>query len=533
MAKHTNMEVFTRFIQEAGRTDAHFLTRGEYDGDGWRVEVDRGTHTLSLRRKRIPRTTWNGALQAQFIPMMQFAGKRHMGGTMVVNGDGFDDEIINGWQERMRETARADLGNRRVSLLPYAALTGAQIDRSSVIPIEVSDDRNENFEVFLPSPFMERHPPSIVAMMDEYPALPSGALRIDGANSHNDVTLEFTHEGVPLRVRFTRSSLGDSWSINRILIWAAPEFGVRAWQRCAWATERWVLNRDGVGEYLTGWFWVENIHRLGAVVFSGITAVDGRRHRYLSAFDMQEPNGLYFLAMLPDRGACKTYAQALDLLAPDMVHQARKEGRNVYRQGDVFAIETKRTNEEVYAGAVTRVRRHVVLQSAEACIGHGIHPYPPLEGEVVEESACPFCAGHTLQSGWGERARVALSIHRTGHTASEVVVKEGGVTYIRGDMFHDPWLEDPERANADHRPIQLGSTEARVPALRHVEAGVWIPHSLADAVEFNLDTLPWFVAIRNTVPKIRPRSRPNEDSEIVAANNDARQLRDHRALVNA
>ena len=98
----------------------------------------------------------------------------------------------------------------------------------------------------------------------------------------------------------------------------------------------------------------------------------------------------------------------------------------------------------------------------------------PADGEVREKHNCPHCGEFTWM-GFGPRARRALMIHNTGHTADEVVVKRGGVTYIKGSMYHDPSLE----------------TDGRQP----------------DHVARALEEGKWYLAVRNTVPRIRNRQQ--------------------------
>jgi hypothetical protein len=68
---------------------------------------------------------------------------------------------------------------------------------------------------------------------------------------------------------------------------------------------------------------------------------------FLSAFDENEPGfGLYFLAQLPEGAQPQTVAEAREALKPEQVKIAEAEGREVLRQGDVFAVATDyRTNE--------------------------------------------------------------------------------------------------------------------------------------------------------------------------------------------
>ncbi len=100
--------------------------------------------------------------------------------------------------------------------------------------------------------------------------------------------------------------------------------------------------------------WTEHMHRLGDCLFSAERA--GKRARFLSSFDYQEPRPMYFLVQVP-RGAGATVELAIDALAPRAVWAARARGRRVERQGDIFFVETALTEIDLYARGVTRRAR--------------------------------------------------------------------------------------------------------------------------------------------------------------------------------
>ena len=72
-----------------------------------------------------------------------------------------------------------------------------------------------------------------------------------------------------------------------------------------------------------------------------------RRYRWLSSFDYNERAPLYFLAALPTRSRARSVAMAIEDLAPRAVHAALARGLAVERQGDVFLIPTKLTDNEL------------------------------------------------------------------------------------------------------------------------------------------------------------------------------------------
>jgi hypothetical protein len=65
-----------------------------------------------------------------------------------------------------------------------------------------------------------------------------------------------------------------------------------------------------------------------------------RTRTFLSAFDTNETQPLYFLAELPAKAHPKTVDEAREALKPEPVKEAEANGITVLRQGDVFAIPT-------------------------------------------------------------------------------------------------------------------------------------------------------------------------------------------------
>jgi hypothetical protein len=232
------------------------------------------------------------------------------------------------------------------------------------------------------------------------------------------------------------------------------------------------------------WGWHEEQHHLGASIFSAV-GEDGRRHKFISAFDEAEPQPLYYLAQLPDRSGVETYEEAIEALAPPIVRKAREEGKQVYRQGDVFAIEVDLTAEQLYEQARTRVRRQIAMFDIQAMlrVGNGYNIPEAGEGEISERIDCPCGCGHRRKVGCGPKARNALSIYSTGHTADEVVVAKNGATYIRGSLYHNPEIHRDGRG-PEHRTVALGS-----------------------------DFQKWFLAVRNTVPRRRRKADPVESDQ--------------------
>lgn len=442
--------------------------------------------------------------------------------TIVLNGDGFTDQNATNWQTRLRGVVhRTALTNENAMfdqfvVIPYAALTAAGVDVTSIIALDVLRDEIEVIWHEVEEPDESK----IVFDVEKNKQMSSRTTTW----IQNDVTYRCTERGKngyytpddgewPHKENQPRK-VGDRYGIvgwirdrNSITVFAESEdlnnaqriiaqhdektFKINAHQRERLNIQ--VANSGNgmlrVGDIPTkpGWYWSEEVHHLGACLFSAL-GEDGKRHKFVSAFDRDERTRMYFLAQLPDRSGAKTFQEGIDALAPPFVHQAREQGRVVRRQGDVFAVETNLTDEVVYALARTRVRRSVALYHEDAqvmtqvIIGARKEP-EVLPGEVVEKIDCPLCrCGNKRKIGWGPAARRALMIYATGHTATEVVVSKKGVTYIRGIMHHDPSLETPGR-DREHMDVPLPGSK-------------------------------WFVAVRNTVPR---RKRRVEREEVANA----------------
>lgn len=146
--------------------------------------------------------------------------------------------------------------------------------------------------------------------------------------------------------------------------------------------ESWssVTGPDANGLY----HWEESFHRLGDCLFSATR--NGKRARFLSSFDYEEPRPMYFLVQVP-RGAGDTVESAIDALAPRAVWAARARDIPVYRQGDIFFVETRLTDRDLdLRGIVARARLTMMDRNAR-----------PRKGEI----------GYAAESAADKRARLA------------------------------------------------------------------------------------------------------------------------------
>lgn len=404
-------------------------------------------------------------------------------GCFLLNGDRYSPST-----DRHQSLVRNACGYTDVPviIIPYAALRIAGIDVDSIRPVEVLPDRS--FETYT-----DVYPPSAFDT-----SLPACGLGIFSRAEH----MTFTDE---------RTNTLDGWYASRTLQngadneWSDWTVYKGPWTR---ANQR----KDGT------WFTSRREHFLGASLLSASTLNSTRRHKYLSAFDDNEVGSLYYFCQCP-RTAATTVADAILALAPRIVHAAITEGRDVQRQGDIFAIPTTLTDGQVFSRSVTRARRSAVV-SERGKIHPGESGYRPPSYVVVTDadaraaitegqSGYQHLLGHPDAKGrlgamiaarsihltasavdaiyqrssrtWivecesyddYDAARAAIRIHGTGHTATQVVRTRSGVTYGKGVLSHDPQLETSWR-NREHANQKLADGDT------------------------------WFLMVRNTVPRNR------------------------------
>lgn len=368
--------------------------------------------------------------------MARFVGERRLinqrGGALLLNGDGFEASKMQAIQTRIRERARRGTGARfggqkNMLIVPYAALRGAEIDLATILPVFAQGDSFITERTSLGSP--EGEPRSAI------------------------VTHRWHEFGDGNQFRISRRS----WSKQ---LWRQaifqPRNGLPGWRN--------VTVRKGE------WFVISRVHVLGASGFSAV-GPDGERHRYISSFDPDEPTPMYFLAQLPDEGEYANYQDAISLLAPPIVHEARRQGLDVRRQGDVFAIEIRG---DLDLGDAMIQRRDAIFPS-------------------------PGSTGPGLVSRFTRRHKTwkNLMIYGTGHTADILVIKPNGATYIKGTMYHDPVLERTGRTR-EHQNVPLKA-----------------------------DT--WYLCVRNTVPRAVVKPKKEEENvgndNVGARDPDVREVR--------
>lgn len=185
-------------------------------------------------------------------------------------------------------------------------------------------------------------------------------------------------------------------------------------------------------EPLFGWGIEFNAQHTECRACSGRGKTPTTRRRwahFLSGFDENETRPSYFFCELPTR-ASSTVEEAFEELKPEAVRFAEELGREVRRQGDIFAI-----------------------------------PLPGLTLQELKQQGgehLKYTSEMVTETVWGRRSsrevRRRDSFHTahvlgTNHEASEVVVFADGRTYGRGTLVHSPSGRLP-----DHRRVTLGKT---------------------------------------------------------------------------
>lgn len=269
---------------------------------------------------------------------------------VLVNGDRFSVSTSRHQSEVRHQVMRSGLPS---IIVPFSALNAAEIAPNSIEIVEVRPDRTE-----------EIHRSTDVAPSDR-----EGALW---------------------------ACLGSSEQ--------------RHWDAEPNAPVRWTEDGNRAVELGTDgrWHWVESRHWLGDSTFRAKVRGKRERRRFLSSFDYQEREPLYFLCELPRSSSADSVEQAYEDLKPPQVKAAEAQVRTVTRQGDMFAIPTTFSTREV-----------------KEMTPHG-------KGRIVK--------------------RPRLGLLGTNHTASEVIFATKGRVYARGLLYHQPGAF----RNPDHARRKMG-----------------------------------------------------------------------------
>ncbi|MDE8648104.1 hypothetical protein PXH69_24360 [Rhodococcus qingshengii] len=254
----------------------------------------------------------------------------------------------------MRDALRQYAGDIPTLIIPFTALDQAGIIRES---IEILDSKPEGYE---------RTP-------RQGDAPPMGA-KIKSATTYHDFAGEWQwrSEGDPIHLT------SDNQEIR--------------------------LDNDGLYRWHTVRHWLGDSLISAKIQFGK----DAQRVKFLSSFDRQETNRLYFLCQLP-RTAAVTFEDAIEALKPDPVVLAEGMGRTVTRQGDMFAV-----------------------------------PITKLTKRDLTKSGAKFSL-----------SAKSVPLIGTSHTATLIATMPDGTQYARGTMYHKPslvtWGREPE-----HRSQKMG-----------------------------------------------------------------------------
>lgn len=483
-----------------------FCRRGVlFDEERWRQQLVRNNHIpveggeprqpdekaidilLGQRRRQFRkenpwftiRTTEEGAITVQqeggrnrpVIEMARYIGKRFEKRSIaLMNGDGFENRSLQGIQAAIRGVIQDEFTrNEQRMIVPYAALESAGLVLSSLVPIHIAGDRRVQMVAKV-----AKVPQSVIDR--ERLKLTAASPRVSFEHNERSYRLNWNYNYKP-------GISGQYGTENpAIEVVHTPEFSNQQ--------AMYRISAPANGD----WTVTEEVHRLGSAVFWAV-GPDGQRHRWISSFDQNENPPMYFLAQLPDRGGIRYVTHAIRLLAPKIVQKAREDGRRVFRQGDIFTIETDMKDEDFSPDQITR-RHHVFSYQNPPNVFSGgtsgttwttmaldvnmtSSTVSTAEGAWMLAVAPPLVVEPGNQRWYLEqRARLSkklrdgLMIYRTGHTASMVAVTSYG-TFVKGTMYHDPILENIRAGRApEHAPLQLG------------------------------DGQKWYLAVRNAVPRL-------------------------------
>jgi hypothetical protein len=135
------------------------------------------------------------------------------------------------------------------------------------------------------------------------------------------------------------------------------------------------------------------IHTLGDSV------IRVRDHEFVSAVDETGVGrGIYFFTQLPGRKTPSTLQEALDMLKPPFVRNAEKEGLEVSRQGEWFAVPvrigTRQLMRDVHRGVAVRGQDHVLGREGHHRLTHAvIYKYGPEKGQVYARGSMRHTRG--------------------------------------------------------------------------------------------------------------------------------------------
>lgn len=236
--------------------------------------------------------------------------------------------------------------------------------------------------------------------------------------------------------------------------------------------------------------WYSVRHWLGDSVFKADVRASrwddftSRTTYFISSFDRQESRPLYFLSELPRE--VSSFEDALQALKPEAVVTAEEMGREVTRQGDMFAVPTAITTRKIkqMGGTLTKrqgpvrewiendsnwesPRDYGFIPAAEVVDFAGDWSYWVEQGErgdwwakMPRYSAMPMTAISKPKHRVETSKSTGISLYGTAHTATEVAVLPDGTMLARGSMYHQPWIVGERWRDADHARRKIGDGKA-------------------------------------------------------------------------
>ena len=296
----------------------------------------------------------------------------------LLNGDTFS--ISTSRHQSLVRTALTRTGLPMV-IIPHSALAQAGIDLNSIRILEVTPDTH------LTTTIIERELPARAVWKYEYDTVEGtgGYLTPDG-----EFMPYYQSHHYPYHDRKAWQEVKSVTRNTGRRYLATQENTANSWE---------LFDDDGQIAYRRE----THRHLLGQ---SLITARVWGRHtrpaRFLSGFDQNETRPSYFFCELPRTSRAVTVDEAYEDLKPGTVKQAEAMGREVRRQGDIFAI-----------------------------------PVPTLDKRALRKMGAVFTQGAHL---WN-----------TNHKATETARLGDGTTLVRGTLTHDPAARRP-----DHKRVGLG-----------------------------------------------------------------------------
>ncbi len=179
--------------------------------------------------------------------------------------------------------------------------------------------------------------------------------------------------------------------------------------------ERWrsveYMKPDGTAAH-------RSVHTLGDSV------IRVRDHGFVSAVDETGVGrGIYFFTQLPGRKTPSSLQEALDMLKPPFVRHAEKEGLEVRRQGEWFAVQVRtrarQLMRDVRRGVAVRGQDHVLGRDGHHRLKHSvIYKYGRKKGQVFARGSMRHTRGEHRMLALPEWSRIVHSVQGRSYSLS-------------------------------------------------------------------------------------------------------------------